>query len=80
MTNRFSCINNKIELHWLNLSLNAFKMKGKTLFLSQLYLPTNQLNSLLTPFNLPENYYFDNVNLLTMKLKKFITKQDEFLN
>ena len=34
MTNRLTCINNKVELNWLNLSLVAFKLKCKALFLS----------------------------------------------
>ena len=34
MTNRLTCINNKIELDWLNLSLNAFKLKCKSIFLT----------------------------------------------
>ena len=32
MTNRLTCINNKVELNWLNLSLVAFKLKCKALF------------------------------------------------
>ena len=33
LTNRLVCINNKISLDWLNLSLTAFKLKCKSLFL-----------------------------------------------
>ena len=33
--NRFKQLNNKINYTWLNESLNAFKIKCKTLFLSQ---------------------------------------------
>ena len=34
MTNRLSILNNKIEYDWLNLSLDSFKIKCKSLFLS----------------------------------------------
>ena len=33
VTNRFTCLNNKIKLDWLTLSLNSSKIKCKTLFL-----------------------------------------------
>ena len=33
MVNRFKTINNKIEYSWFNESLNAFKLKCKTIFL-----------------------------------------------
>ena len=34
LTNRLTCLNNKIELDWLNLSLNSFKIHCKQKFLS----------------------------------------------
>ena len=33
LVNRFTCINNKIMLDWLNLSLITFKLKCKELFI-----------------------------------------------
>ena len=34
LINRFSTLNDKIEKEWLNLSYNTFKLKFKSLFLS----------------------------------------------
>ena len=34
LVNRFSALNNTIELSWMNLSLNYFKIQYKSLFLS----------------------------------------------
>ena len=33
VTNRFTILNNKIPFTWLNLDLNPFKIKMKTMFL-----------------------------------------------